>query len=147
MAPARRRRRCAPRALAMFSFLPVAWRRGAKRGCLSAAEFCNSRVSGRRDTDVNKVLMYSTASCPYCQRAEALLKARGVTDIDKIRVDLEPDRRAEMMARTGRRTVPQIYIGGLHVAAFDALAALDRGGRLVPMPQAAPAAAPASATD
>ncbi len=91
--------------------------------------------------------MYSTASCPYCQRAEALLKARGVTDIDKIRVDLEPDRRAEMMARTGRRTVPQIYIGGRHVGGYDELAALDRGGRLVPMLQAAPAAAPASATD
>ncbi len=69
----------------------------------------------------SRVTMYSTAGCPYCIRAEALLRARGVTDIDKIRVDLEPERRREMIARTGRRTVPQIYIGDTHVGGFDEL--------------------------
>ena len=77
-----------------------------------------------------KVLMYSTAVCPYCQRAEALLLRKGVADIEKIRVDLDPERRAEMMARTGRRTVPQIYIGERHVGGFDDLAALDHVGEL-----------------
>jgi glutaredoxin 3 len=77
--------------------------------------------------------MYSTAVCPYCQRAEALLKARGVSDIEKIRVDLEPGRRVEMMSRTGRRTVPQIYIGDTHVGGFDDLSALDRDGKLMPL--------------
>jgi len=74
--------------------------------------------------------MYSTAMCPYCIRAETLLRARGVTAIEKIRVDLEPERRKEMIARTGRRTVPQIYIGETHVGGFDELAGLDREGRL-----------------
>jgi glutaredoxin 3 len=74
--------------------------------------------------------MYSTAVCPYCVRAEALLRARGVKEIDKIRVDLEPERREEMVARTGRRTVPQIYIGETHVGGFDDLSLLDREGRL-----------------
>lgn len=78
----------------------------------------------------SRVTMYSTGMCPYCIRAEALLRARGVTDIDKIRVDLEPERRREMIARTGRRTVPQIYIGETHVGGFDELAVLDREGRL-----------------
>lgn len=78
-----------------------------------------------------KVLMYSTAVCPYCQRAEALLKARGVAEIEKIRVDLDPARRDEMIEKTGRRTVPQIYIGDQHVGGFDDLSALDREGRLV----------------
>jgi glutaredoxin 3 len=77
-----------------------------------------------------KVLMYSTAVCPYCVRAEALLKARGVTDIEKIRVDLEPERREEMVSKTGRRTVPQIYIGATHVGGYDDLSRLDRDGRL-----------------
>ena len=72
----------------------------------------------------------STAVCPYCQRAEALLRARGVTDIEKIRIDLDASRRDEMIARTGRRTVPQIYIGEQHVGGFDDLSALDRAGRL-----------------
>ena len=80
-----------------------------------------------------KVLMYSTAVCPYCIRAEQLLKNKGVTDIEKIRVDLEPARREEMMERTGRRTVPQIYIGTQHVGGFDDLAALDRAGQLEPL--------------
>ncbi len=80
-----------------------------------------------------KVTMYSTAVCPYCQRAEALLKARGVTVIEKIRVDLDPARRDEMIEKTGRRTVPQIYIGDTHVGGFDDLSALDREGRLAPL--------------
>ncbi len=77
-----------------------------------------------------QVLMYSTAVCPYCQRAEALLKARGVTEIEKVRIDLDPTRRDEMIARTGRRTVPQIFVGPTHVGGFDDLSALDREGRL-----------------
>ena len=77
-----------------------------------------------------KVLMYSTAVCPYCIQAERLLKAKGVADIEKIRIDLLPEQRAEMMAKTGRRTVPQIYIGDTHVGGFDDLAALDRAGGL-----------------
>ena len=77
-----------------------------------------------------KVLMYSTAVCPYCVRAEQLLNRKGVTAIEKVRVDLEPARREEMMARTGRRSVPQIYIGDTHVGGFDDLAALDQAGRL-----------------
>jgi glutaredoxin 3 len=75
--------------------------------------------------------MYSTAICPFCLRAEALLKARGVTEIEKIRIDLDADRRNEMVARTGRRTVPQIYVGANHVGGYDDLAALDRAGKLV----------------
>lgn len=76
------------------------------------------------------VVMYSTNVCPYCQRAEALLKARGVGEIEKIRVDLEPQKRDEMVTRTGRRTVPQIFIGDTHVGGFDDLSALDRDGKL-----------------
>jgi len=79
------------------------------------------------------VVMYSTAVCPYCQRAEQLLRARGVQNIEKIRVDLEPSLRDEMIGRTGRRTVPQIYIGDTHVGGYDDLAALDRAGGLVPL--------------
>jgi glutaredoxin 3 len=77
-----------------------------------------------------KVLMYSTGVCPYCIQAERLLKAKGVAEIDKIRVDLLPEQRAEMMAKTGRRTVPQIYIGDTHVGGFDDLSALDHAGGL-----------------
>ncbi len=80
-----------------------------------------------------QITMYSTAVCPYCVNAERLLTSKGVTDIQKIRVDLEPERRAEMMARTGRRTVPQIFIGERHVGGFDDLAALDRAGELDPL--------------
>ena len=82
------------------------------------------------------VVMYSTAICPYCIRAEQLLHKKGVTAIEKIRVDLEPERRVEMMHHTGRRTVPQIFIGDYHVGGFDDLAALDRAGRLDPLLQA-----------
>jgi glutaredoxin 3 len=80
-----------------------------------------------------KVLMYSTAVCPYCQRAEMLLRQRGVTQIEKVRIDLDPEQRDAMIARTGRRTVPQIFIGDRHVGGFDDLAALDREGGLVPL--------------
>ena len=77
-----------------------------------------------------KVLMYSTAVCPFCVRAEQLLKRKGVTDIEKVRVDLDPDRREEMMQRTGRRTVPQVYIGATHVGGCDELYELERQGKL-----------------
>jgi glutaredoxin 3 len=80
-----------------------------------------------------RVLMYTTASCPYCVRAEQLLRARGVASIDAVRVDLEPDRRAEMMARSGRRTVPQIWIGDTHIGGYDDLRALDVAGGLLPL--------------
>ncbi len=77
-----------------------------------------------------EVTMYSTGVCPYCMRAEQLLHAKGVTTLKKIRVDLEPARRTEMMEKTGRRTVPQIFIGDRHVGGYDDLAALDRAGEL-----------------
>jgi glutaredoxin 3 len=80
-----------------------------------------------------KVIMYSTAVCPFCLMAERLLKSKGVADIEKIRIDLEPQRRSEMMERTGRRTVPQIYVGDRHVGGYDDLAALDRAGGLDPL--------------
>ena len=80
-----------------------------------------------------RVLMYSTALCPFCVRAEQLLRARGVADIEKVRVDLDPERRTEMLARTARRTVPQIYIGDAHVGGCDELMALDRAGKLLPL--------------
>lgn len=79
------------------------------------------------------VLMYSTAVCPYCVRAEQLLRARGVAEIEKVRVDLDSERRAEMMEKTGRRTVPQIYIGEIHVGGCDDLIALDQAGKLLPL--------------
>ena len=74
--------------------------------------------------------MYCTEVCPYCVRAERLLRAKGVEEIEKIRVDLEPELRMAMMERTGRRTVPQIYIGAHHVGGYDDLAALERSGEL-----------------
>ena len=77
-----------------------------------------------------KVSMYITGFCPYCNMAERLLQTKGVEDIEKIRVDLDPAQRAEMMKRTRRRTVPQIYIGETHIGGFDELSALDRAGRL-----------------
>jgi len=77
-----------------------------------------------------RVTMYTTAYCGYCRRAERLLETKGITDIDRIRVDEEPLQRIAMMKRTGRRTVPQIYIGDHHVGGYDELAALDREGRL-----------------
>ena len=80
-----------------------------------------------------QVQMYCTAVCPYCIRAEQLLRARGVQEIEKIRIDLEPEQRDAMIARTGRRTVPQIYIGDTHVGGCDDLIALDRDGGLEPL--------------
>ncbi len=77
-----------------------------------------------------RVLMYSTGVCPYCIMAEKLLTAKGVESIEKIRVDLEPQQRLDMMQKTGRRTVPQIYIGDTYVGGFDDLNALERGGKL-----------------
>lgn len=74
--------------------------------------------------------MYSTGVCPYCVQAERFLASKGAAAIDKIRVDLDPARRAEMMERTGRRTVPQIFIGPVHVGGYDDLVALDRAGGL-----------------
>jgi len=82
---------------------------------------------------MSKVLMYATGACPYCGRAEMLLKSKGVADIEKIRVDLDPRQRETMMQKTGRRTVPQIFIGATHVGGYDDLAALDRAGRLDPL--------------
>ncbi|HVL58555.1 MAG TPA: glutaredoxin 3 [Burkholderiaceae bacterium] len=79
------------------------------------------------------VRMYATGWCPYCHRAEALLRARGVRDIDMIRVDLEPQLRERMIRESGRRTVPQIWIGERHVGGYDDLAALDRAGGLAPL--------------
>ena len=79
-----------------------------------------------------KVLMYATAACPFCQSAERLLVSKGV-QIDKIRVDLEPDRRAEMQQKSGRRTVPQIWIGERHIGGCDDLYALERAGKLDPL--------------
>jgi glutaredoxin 3 len=79
------------------------------------------------------VSMYATGVCPYCVMAERLLRSKGVTEIRKIRVDLEHERRTEMTERTGRRTVPQIFIGEHHVGGFDDLSALERAGRLEPL--------------
>jgi glutaredoxin 3 len=80
-----------------------------------------------------KIVMYCTAVCPYCVAAERLLRSRGVEYIEKIRVDLEPGRQAEMMERTGRRTVPQIFIGDTHVGGFDDMSALDAADELDPL--------------
>ena len=80
-----------------------------------------------------RVIMYSTGVCPYCNMAERLLKSKGVDDIEKIRIDLDPHQRSLMMEKTGRRTVPQIYIGDTHVGGFDDLSALDREGKLDPL--------------
>ena len=80
-----------------------------------------------------RVVMYTTAVCPYCIRAKQLLKARGVSEIEEIRVDLDPAQRDEMMQKTKRRTVPQIYIGETHVGGCDDLMALDAAGELKPM--------------
>ncbi len=79
---------------------------------------------------MTRVIMYTTGFCPYCKMAESLLRAKGVEHIEKIRIDLEPAQRAEMMDKTGRRTVPQIYIGEKHVGGYEDLAQLDRMGEL-----------------
>ncbi len=79
------------------------------------------------------VTMYTTAVCPYCIRAKQILKARGVDDINEIRVDMQPQERLKMMEITGRRTVPQIFIGDTHVGGCDDLMALDSRGGLAPL--------------
>ena len=83
--------------------------------------------------------MYTTQVCPFCVRAKALLRQRGVEHIDEIRVDLHPGERLRMVERTGRRTVPQIFIGQIHVGGCDELVALDRRGGLLPLLDAAAA--------
>ena len=85
------------------------------------------------EPDSSRVTMYTASYCGYCMRAERLLAARGVDDLVKIHVDEEPAERMVMMKRTGRRTVPQIYIGERHVGGYDDLAALDRAGELAPL--------------
>ncbi len=82
------------------------------------------------------VTMYTTAVCPYCIRAKQLLHQRGVTDIQEVRIDTDSAQREIMMQRTGRRTVPQIYIGQTHVGGCDELMALDSKGQLMPLLQA-----------
>ncbi|WIM05193.1 MAG: glutaredoxin 3 [Candidatus Nitricoxidivorans perseverans] len=83
---------------------------------------------------MSRIVMYATATCPYCVRAEQLLNRKGVTGIEKIRVDLEPERREEMLAKSnGKRTVPQIFIGDFHVGGCDDLHELDRQGKLDPL--------------
>jgi glutaredoxin 3 len=77
--------------------------------------------------------MYSSAVCPYCVRAEQLLTRKGVAEIEKVRIDLDPSRREEMMQKTGQRSVPQIFIGDFHVGGCDDLYALDRAGKLDPL--------------
>ncbi len=89
-----------------------------------------------RPDAMNAVRMYTTQVCPYCVRAKSLLKQRGVTHIDEVRIDLDPDQRDHMIALTGRRTVPQIFIGDTHVGGCDELIALDRAGKLAPLLQA-----------
>lgn len=87
---------------------------------------------------MQKVVLYATGVCPFCARAEQLLRARGVVDIEKIRIDLDPAKFEEMLARSGgRRTVPQIFIGQTHVGGCDDLIALDRADKLMPLLAAA----------
>ncbi|MBN9410092.1 MAG: glutaredoxin 3 [Burkholderiaceae bacterium] len=82
---------------------------------------------------MSPVKMYTTAVCPYCTRAKQLLRARGVEQIEEIRIDTDPAQRQQMMERTGRRTVPQIFIGDTHVGGCDDLIALDGRGGLQPL--------------
>lgn len=84
---------------------------------------------------MKSVTMYTTQVCPYCVRAKMLLKQRGVAEINEIRVDLHPDQRTHMMNVTGRRSVPQIFIGDTHVGGCDDLMALDSAGGLLPLLQ------------
>ena len=86
---------------------------------------------------MSKVVMYSTAVCPYCVRAEQLLTKKGVAEIEKVRIDLDPERFEEMMTLSqGRRTVPQIFIGDTHVGGYDDLVVLDMDGELMPLLEA-----------
>jgi glutaredoxin 3 len=83
--------------------------------------------------------MYTSATCPYCQRAERLLAAKGIAEIDRVRVDLDPQLRTQMTQKTGRRTVPQIYVGEHHVGGYEELAALDHAGKLESLLRGEPA--------
>jgi glutaredoxin 3 len=96
--------------------------------------------AGQPTTHHAPVTLYATETCPYCVRAKALLKARGVTVIDEVRVDRDPAARLTMIERTGRRTVPQIFIRGAHIGGCDDLIELDQRGGLLPLlqPHAAP---------
>jgi glutaredoxin 3 len=85
------------------------------------------------------VLMYTSSVCPYCQRAERLLAAKGIVEINRVRVDLDPQLREQMMQKTGRRTVPQIFVGEFHIGGFDELAALEHAGKLDPLVRGEPA--------
>ncbi|MCW5618423.1 MAG: glutaredoxin 3 [Nitrosomonas sp.] len=80
-----------------------------------------------------RIIMYTTGFCPYCRMAESLLRSKGIEEIEIVRVDLDPKQRLEMMGKTGRRTVPQIYIGDKHVGGYDDLARLDHEGELMPL--------------
>jgi glutaredoxin 3 len=91
--------------------------------------------TGEAERTMNNVRMYTTQVCPFCIRAKALLKQRGVEAIEEIRVDLDPGERVRMVEITGRRTVPQIFIGQTHVGGCDDLIALDQRGALMPLLQ------------
>ncbi len=93
----------------------------------------SQNAASKRLNKMSKIVMYTTAVCPYCINAERLLNSKGVKEISKIRVDLQPEMRIEMMQKTGRRTVPQIYIGEQHIGGFDDLRALDVSGDLDPL--------------
>ncbi|MCC6068413.1 glutaredoxin 3 [Ferrovum sp. PN-J185] len=84
---------------------------------------------------MSNVVMYTTGYCPYCVMAERLLKSKGVDAIKKIQIDVNPEERSRMMEMTGRRTVPQIFIGSTHVGGYDDLVALDKSGKLLPLLQ------------
>jgi glutaredoxin 3 len=93
----------------------------------------DSQNSGRSSALRTKVVMYCTAFCPFCRMADSLLAKKGVNEVHRIRVDREPALRQEMMERTGRRTVPQIYVGDFHVGGYDDLSRLERAGELEPL--------------
>jgi len=107
----------------------VAWLPGAAPTC----RLTKPDPTFYRKSPMPTVKMYTTAVCPYCIRAKQLLKARGVTQIEEIRIDEQPQERDEMMRITGRRTVPQIFIGDTHVGGCDDLIALDARGGLLPL--------------
>ena len=91
------------------------------------------RPTDKDRPDMSSVKMYTTQVCPYCVRAKALLAQRGVTEIEEVRVDLDPVQRDQMVSLTGRRTVPQIFIGSTHVGGCDELIELDQAGGLMPL--------------
>ncbi len=95
---------------------------------------------------MSPIVMYTTAVCPYCQMAERFLMRKGISDLHKIRVDLDPQQRQLMMQRSGRRTVPQIFIADTHVGGYDDMVALDRAGQLDGLLAAAQKATGSSST-